>query len=210
MTFWIGCSRTGSLIPEPAAFPGGGFSDVLQSSCGSSKPTGDGGPILRRIYLKAPKMIGATCYIGFVGDVPVAHVAFSTRQGFVEARACRLVVMPEWQVAGVGMRFLNAICAAWRRGQNRYGQPMTLFHTSHPGLAAALRRDRCGPRCRCDSTGKVSCGLKRLSSHPAAVLGRERASAATFELSKDLGTSKALSFQKIRARSNRSRPGVRG
>jgi tRNA(Met) C34 N-acetyltransferase TmcA len=74
--------------------------------------------------------------------VTIAHVAFSTRQGFVEARACRLVVMPEWQGAGVGMRFLNAVCAAWRRGRNRYGRPMlTLFHTSHPGLAAALRRD---------------------------------------------------------------------
>jgi GNAT superfamily N-acetyltransferase len=87
-------------------------------------------------------MIAATCYVGFVGDQPVAHVAFTTRQGFVEARACRLVVMPEWQGAGVGMGFLNAVCAAWRRGRNRYGRPMlTLFHTSHPGLAAALRRD---------------------------------------------------------------------
>lgn len=93
-------------------------------------------------YLKAPRMIAATCYVGFIGDEPVAHLAVSTRQGMVEARACRLVVMPEWQGAGVGMRFLNAVCAAWRRGQNRYGIPLlTLFHTSHPGLAAALRRD---------------------------------------------------------------------
>ncbi|MBB4302371.1 GNAT superfamily N-acetyltransferase [Rhodobium orientis] len=93
-------------------------------------------------YLKAPKMIAAFNYVGFVGGQPVAHVAVSTRPGLVEARACRLVVMPEWQGAGVGMRFLNAVCAAWRRGQNRYGKPMlTLFHTSHPGLAAALRRD---------------------------------------------------------------------
>lgn len=93
-------------------------------------------------YLKAPRMIAATCYVAFIGDEPVAHLAVSTRQGMVEARACRLVVMPEWQGAGVGTRFLNAVCAAWRRGQNRYGIPLlTLFHTSHPGLAAALRRD---------------------------------------------------------------------
>jgi GNAT superfamily N-acetyltransferase len=93
-------------------------------------------------YLKLPHMIAATCYVGFVDDEPVAHVAVSTRPGLVEARACRLVVMPEWQGASVGMRFLNAVCAAWRRGQNRYQRPMpTLFHTSHPGLAAALRRD---------------------------------------------------------------------
>jgi len=93
-------------------------------------------------YLKLPQMIAATCYVAAVGGEPVAHLGVSTRPGLVEARACRLVVMPEWQGAGVGMRFLNAVCEAWRRGENRYTKPMpTLFHTSHPGLAAALRRD---------------------------------------------------------------------
>lgn len=93
-------------------------------------------------YLKLPRMIAADCYVAFVQGEPVAHLAVSTRPGLVEARACRLVVMPEWQGAGVGMRFLNVVCAAWRRGDNRYRKPMpTLFHTSHPGLAAALRRD---------------------------------------------------------------------
>ena len=68
-------------------------------------------------------------------------MAFSTRPGLREARACRLVVMPEWQGAGVGVRFLNACCELWRQGSNRYGIKVpTLFHTSHPGLAAALRR----------------------------------------------------------------------
>ncbi|AXE33133.1 GNAT family N-acetyltransferase [Chromobacterium phragmitis] len=94
-------------------------------------------------YLKLPHMIAATCYVGTINGEPVAHLAVSTRPGLVEARACRLVVMPEWQGAGVGMRFLNAICDAWRRGENRYNKPLpTLFHTSHPGLADALRRDR--------------------------------------------------------------------
>lgn len=92
-------------------------------------------------YLKLPPMPASTCYVGVVDGEPVAHVAFSTRPGLIEARACRLVVMPEWQGAGVGLRFLNAICERWLRGENRYGRPMpTLFHTSHPGLAAALRR----------------------------------------------------------------------
>jgi hypothetical protein len=41
------------------------------------------------------------------------------------------------------MRFLNAVCELWLHGRNRYDKPLaTLFHTSHPGLAAALRRDR--------------------------------------------------------------------
>ncbi|AOJ05145.1 ABC transporter ATP-binding protein [Burkholderia mayonis] len=94
-------------------------------------------------YLKLPRMIAATNYVGWIDGAPVAHLAVSTRPGLIEARACRLVVMPEWQGAGVGMRFLNVVCDAWNRGRNRYGRPMrTLFHTSHPGLAAALRRDR--------------------------------------------------------------------
>lgn len=93
-------------------------------------------------YLKLPHMIAATCYIATVNGEPVAHLAVSTRPGLVEGRACRLVVMPEWQGAGVGMRFLNAVCEQWLQGKNRYQKPLpTLFHTSHPGLAAALRRD---------------------------------------------------------------------
>lgn len=93
-------------------------------------------------YLKPPQMVAATCYVGAVGGELVAHVGFATRPGMVEARACRLVIMPEWQGAGLGLRFLNAVCEMWRRGDNRHGKPMpTLFHTSHPGLAAALRRD---------------------------------------------------------------------
>ncbi len=92
-------------------------------------------------YLKLPKMIAATNYVGTVDGELVAHVAVSTRQGMIEARACRLVVMPEWQGAGVGLRFLDAVCERGRQGENRYGKPMrSLFHTSHPGLAAALRR----------------------------------------------------------------------
>jgi len=94
-------------------------------------------------YLKLPPMVASTNYVGWVNGEPVAHIAFSTRPGLIEARACRLVVMPEWQGAGVGMRFLNALCEMWRAGSNRYGRPLrTLFHTSHPGLAAALRRDK--------------------------------------------------------------------
>lgn len=105
-------------------------------------------------YLKLPKMIAATCYVGCVEGAPVAHVAFSTRPGMAEARACRLVIMPEWQGAGVGLRFLNAICARWRRGHNRFGKPMpTLFHTSHPGLAAALRRHRDWVQVSCNLYG---------------------------------------------------------
>ena len=95
-------------------------------------------------YLKLPHMIAATNYVGVVNGELVAHIAFSTRPGLVEARACRLVVMPEWQGAGVGLKFLNAICEMWDKGENRYDIPMaTCFHTSHPGLAQILRKHRC-------------------------------------------------------------------
>ena len=56
--------------------------------------------------------------------------------------ATRLVVMPEWQGAGLGTRFLDAICQWHLEGNGRGGHKFpTIFHTSHPQLAAALRRN---------------------------------------------------------------------
>jgi hypothetical protein len=48
--------------------------------------------------------------------------------------------MPEWQGAGVGMRFLNAVCQMQLDGEGRLAgrKVTTIFHTSHPGLCAAL------------------------------------------------------------------------
>lgn len=100
-------------------------------------------------YLKLPRMIGATCYVGVVDAEPVAHIGVATKnygKNGLEARACRLVVMPEWQGAGVGTRFLNAVCQIQLDGGDGAripGRPMTtLFHTSHPGLCRVLRRDK--------------------------------------------------------------------
>jgi GNAT superfamily N-acetyltransferase len=97
-------------------------------------------------YLKMPKMIAAKCYVGTVGGERVCHMAISTanKGGSVEARGCRLVVLPEWQGAGVGLRFLNAVCEMQAMGSAGARLPgkrvTTIFHTSHPGLCAALRR----------------------------------------------------------------------
>lgn len=97
-------------------------------------------------YLKLPPMVAAKCYVGTVDGAPVTHLAVSCKNvgKGVEARACRLVVLPEWQGAGVGLRFLNQICQ-WQLdggdGARFPGRKLTtIFHTSHPGLAAALRR----------------------------------------------------------------------
>lgn len=92
-------------------------------------------------YLKLPNMIGATCYVALHQGQPVAHVGVGTNTGLKSARMCRLVVMPEWQGAGVGLRFMGEIAQRWLDGRNRYGiRVTTLFHTSHPGLVAALLR----------------------------------------------------------------------
>lgn len=94
-------------------------------------------------YLKLPNMIAATNYVATHKGEPVAHVAVATTTGLKSARMCRLVVMPEWQGAGVGLRFMNHVAGLWLRGRNRYGLKMTtVFHTSHPALAAALRRSK--------------------------------------------------------------------
>ncbi|MDO5650567.1 MAG: hypothetical protein Q4G13_00310 [Moraxella sp.] len=45
-------------------------------------------------------MIASTNYVAVVDGQLVAHLAVSTRPALVEARTCRLVVMPEWQGAG--------------------------------------------------------------------------------------------------------------
>lgn len=101
-------------------------------------------------YLKLPRMVAAKCFVGFVAGEPVCHLGVSSAnigKGELIARACRLVVMPEWQGAGVGLRFLNEICRWQLAGDSRAHlagrKASTLFHTSHPGLAAALRRQAC-------------------------------------------------------------------
>lgn len=96
-------------------------------------------------YLDLALPVAAKYYVGTVDGELVCHMAMTTKSlakhGF-EARGTRLVVMPEWQGAGVGLRFLNELCGMYRRGENRWNREMTtLFHTSHPGLCAALRRD---------------------------------------------------------------------
>lgn len=95
-------------------------------------------------YLKLPSMIAATYYVGFVDGEPVCHLGVSPALQSHGMRASRMVVMPEWQGAGVGMRFLNEVCQMQIDGRSKYGKRprCVFFHTSHPGLCSALRRDK--------------------------------------------------------------------
>lgn len=127
-------------------------------------------------YLKLPRMIASTCYVGTVGGELVCHVATSPRFEIGCMRACRLVVMPEWQGAGVGLRFLNAVCQRQAEGLNRWGRPVpTIFHTSHPGLCAALRRD---PHWKQVSANLV--GGDKARSHASIVASAQRSGKKTF------------------------------
>lgn len=99
-------------------------------------------------YLKLPRMVGCAYYVGTVDCELAVHlgVASKNKGREVEARACRLVTMPEWQGAGVGFRFLNHLAELQIQGSpdSRLADrpATTLFHTSHPQLCSALRRDR--------------------------------------------------------------------
>lgn len=95
-------------------------------------------------YLKLPRMIAADYFVGAVDGEPVCHIAFTPSLEINAMRACRMVVMPEWQGAGIGARFLNYLCQYHVDGKGRYGTraKTVYFHTSHPGLCSALRRDK--------------------------------------------------------------------
>lgn len=92
-------------------------------------------------YLDLPNPVAPTYYIGEVNGDAVAHIAVCTMAGMKHARLTRLVVMPEWQGAGVGMAFLNYVAQSWLDGKNRYSKRMPgIIHTSHPGLIFALQK----------------------------------------------------------------------
>lgn len=95
-------------------------------------------------YLKVPRMVACKYYVGSVDGELVAHIAVSPKLEIGGMRACRMVVMPEWQGAGVGTRFLDAVAKLQFTDVNRFCDrtKAVYFHTSHPGLCAALRRSK--------------------------------------------------------------------
>jgi hypothetical protein len=56
-----------------------------------------------------PHMIAATNYLGLVDGEPIAHMAVSPRFEIEDAvRACRLVILTEWQGTGAGFSTQSA------------------------------------------------------------------------------------------------------
>jgi GNAT superfamily N-acetyltransferase len=92
-------------------------------------------------YLDLPYPAAAEYFVGIVGNEPVCHIAVCPLFTANAYRATRLVVMAEWQGAGIGTRFLDAIGQYHLDGRGRCGRILpTFFHTSHPQLCMALRR----------------------------------------------------------------------
>ena len=99
-------------------------------------------------YLKLPRPVAAEYYAGFVDGIPVAHVCACPRFEIPGYRLTRLVVMPEWQGAGVGTRFLNYIAEMHKNGGGRNGRRLpSYFHTSHPQLCGYLRYSKLWSQC---------------------------------------------------------------
>ena len=92
-------------------------------------------------YLSLPRPIAAEYFVGTVNGELACHIAVCPWFHVGGYRATRLVTMPEWQGAGVGTRFLNAIAQYHADGNGRKGKRLPMyFHTSHPQLCEALRR----------------------------------------------------------------------
>lgn len=92
-------------------------------------------------YLDLPMPIAAEYFVGTIDGELACHLAVSPWFHVGGYRATRLVTMPEWQGAGVGSRFLDAIAQYHMDGHGRRNKQLpTYFHTSHPQLCAALRR----------------------------------------------------------------------
>lgn len=94
-------------------------------------------------YLDLPMPPAAEYFIGTIDGELVSHVAVCPMFNAHAYRATRLVVMPEWQGAGVGTKFLEFITEYHKKGNGRCRHKLpTLFHTSHPQLIRYLERSK--------------------------------------------------------------------
>ena len=95
-------------------------------------------------YLKLPRMISAKYYVGFIEGEAVCHLASSPALQSAGMRLARMVVMPEWQGAGVGMKFLNEVARLQFTDANPHKDRVkaVYFQTSHPRLCKSLRADK--------------------------------------------------------------------
>jgi GNAT superfamily N-acetyltransferase len=120
-------------------------------------------------------MAYATAYTGFVEEEPVCFIGLSgmvVGKGRREARFCRFVTKPEWQGAGVGMRFLEYLAERELRGEGFIGAPTTsIIHSAHPALAVTLRRSAKWRQISQALHGGRKEGVTGMGGHMRAVMG---------------------------------------
>lgn len=126
-------------------------------------------------YLDLGRMVAAQYFVGVIDGEPVSHLSVSPAFNVGGYRASRMVVMPEWQGAGVGMRFLNWVAQHHLSGGGRQSKKLPMFfHTSHPGLAAALRRDPKWRQVSCATHGQNSSRGKSSYNKSQSILARSK------------------------------------
>ncbi len=119
----------------------------------------------KHYYLDLPHPPCAEYFIGTVNGELVCHLAVTPLFTASAYRATRLVVMPEWQGAGVGSKFLNFVCQYHLEGNGRKNKRFpTFFHTSHPQLCGYLRNAK-GWR----QTGAMLYGANKTKSNASLV-----------------------------------------
>jgi len=90
-----------------------------------------------------PNPIAAEYFIGTVNGELVCHLAASPSFQTGYYRLTRLVVMPEWQGAGVGTKFLEFVAEYHKTGKGRCNKVLpSMFHTSHPQLIGYLNASK--------------------------------------------------------------------
>lgn len=94
-------------------------------------------------YMNASLHRGAKCFAAIYRNQPVAFTGWLPMPGVINARRCsRIVVLPDYQGAGIAMALLEHDAEFWR--QRGISASIT---TAHPAMISALRR-RSGWRMR--------------------------------------------------------------
>ena len=90
----------------------------------------------RHHYLSGRLAPSARCFVGFLGETPVAFAGFLPSIGHAGVRrVTRLVVLPDYQGIGIGSHFLSEVSKLVRADGHR-----VTITTSHPAMIAHLAR----------------------------------------------------------------------
>lgn len=90
----------------------------------------------------------ARCYVGTINDEPVAFLAVLHMPHAIVKnmkRVHRLVVLPDYQGIGIGLRFMNAIAEKYAKSKFRF-----TLTTSAPALIMSMKKD---PHWKCTQFG---------------------------------------------------------